>query len=262
MEVRRISTSLNRAAASADAESRRKAVIAAAEAREKKHKAKSKPIKQVTKTTLARQKEQEESLLSKETLSEEPLSDESKKAAQAAKKDEAQLAASLGYNPYETARATAGQARTATTTSQHGSINNENASLPVVTPPTQAMVTTEDDEDTEELSEQVEEAFATIASTDTTGKSRSILKKLLVNATTKGQKPGEDGSKFRKVRLANDKIKAAIVDVPGALDFMTLCGFELQEQAGETVLIYPEGYSGPGWLPSAMKLLDTDGLSL
>ena len=86
MEVRRISTSLNRAAASADAESRRKAVIAAAEAREKKHKAKSKPIKQVTKTTLARQKEQEESLLSKETLSEEPLSDESKKAAQAAKK--------------------------------------------------------------------------------------------------------------------------------------------------------------------------------
>jgi hypothetical protein len=85
----------------------------------------------------------------------------------------------------------------------------------------------------------------------------SILKKLLLNATTKGQTPGEDAAKFPKVRSANPKIKAAIVNVQGAVELLLSTGFELEEQEGESVLIYPADCPGPDWLEAALQQLET-----
>jgi hypothetical protein len=274
LEVRRISTSLENkqapggatssgAGKSADAEARRKAVIAAAEAREKAHKIKSKPMKQVTKSTLAKQQQQLEQQQLEQQLnpsSQEPKSEASRLAAEAAKHQEAQVAAQLGYNPYEISRSTAGQARNATTAVQHGTMNANAAGdhLPTVARPRDATSAADDDE--EELPLEFQQAKATMVSSvdDQAALSSSftIMKKLLTNATTKGQTPGEDAAKFRKVRLANPKIKAAIVDVEGAVELMMVCGFTLQEQDGESVLLYPADTAGPDWLPAALKHLD------
>jgi hypothetical protein len=248
---------------SADVEARRKAVIAAAEAREKAHKVRSKPVHRVTKTTLARQQQQQQ-----QQNNQEPLSEISRQAAQAAKHGEAQVAAQLGYNPYEPSRATAGQARSATTAVQHGSLNTSNAaaaaaggagggggvSLPSVAPPRNPTTKAEESMPT---SVEFQEAYTTLFSTNSDIKaSVTIMKKLLVNATTKGQSPGDDAAKFRKVRLANAKIKAAIVDVTGAVEVMMACGFVLDEQDGESVLLYPADTPGPDWLPTALKRLE------
>jgi hypothetical protein len=267
--------------ASADAESRRKAVIAAAEAREKKHIQKTKPIKSVTKTTLAREKQQQQILSNaaaaaaannSDQVSNEPLSDQARQAAAAAKQGEAALAAQLGYNPYETARSTAGQARTATSAVQHGTMTAPGSAgdhLPstagagVVAPPRDAALPEAEEEPyiQVDLSPDFEDAYALLASSDNEPaaiqSSCSIMKKLMINATTKGQMPGEDAAKFRKVRLVNPKIKAALVDVQGAVEVMLSVGFSLDEQEGESVLIFPADYPGPEWLPTALRQLES-----
>ena len=113
--------------------------------------------------------------------------------------------------------------------------------------------------DDESVPVDVQEALATLLSANdasVASNSCGIMKKLLVNATTKGQTPNEDAAKFRKVRLANAKIKAALVDVEGAMDLMLLAGFALEEQEGESVLVFPADYAGPDWLPNALSQLD------
>lgn len=289
LEVRRISTSLDKKTGdasrpkggnigkSADAEARRKAVIAAAEAREKAHKIKSKPIKQVTKTTLAKQRavEQQQQLRLQEQEAphnQQPKSEESRLAAEMAKHQEAQVAAQLGYNPYETSRATAGQARTATTAVQHGSMASNSAGdhLPSVAPPKDFAALEAHDEDDNndhdhdrhsQLPLEFRQAKAAmVSSTDdraVLSSSCNIIKKLLVNATTKGQMVDkEDSAKFRKVRLANAKIRDAIVNIEGAVELLLSCGFWLEEQDGESVLLYPADCPGPEWLPAALKQLE------
>eukprot|EP00980_Cylindrotheca_fusiformis_P004720 scaffold1004_cov105-Cylindrotheca_fusiformis.AAC.3 len=281
LEVRRISTLLDKQQKqqkqqqssfnnqSADAEARRKAVIAAAEAREKKHKTQSKPMKQVTKSTLAKERQQQQELLAANNTNsletEIPISEASRKAALAAKQSEAQVAAQLGYNPYETSRATAGQARNATTTVQHGALSSyspdqqDELPFPNVAPPRNATEEDGDEDDTfggPPPSEEFQHAFATVLSDADKDKVRSsltIMTKLLINATTK-----QDEAKFRKVRLANAKIKSAIVDMEGAIDLMMSCGFVLQEQDGESVLIYPEKevYKVPEWIPAAIRQME------
>lgn len=258
---------------SAEAELRRQAVIAAAEKRDKANKAKQKPMKQVTKTTLEKERLKKlEAQGSSVDYDDEPKSEDAKKAAAAAKQDEAQLAAQLGYNPYEPARSTAGQARNATTAVQHGAMSSDTAGdhLPSVVPPTEpATAAVEknsnrgvqgDDEDLEELPAEIEDAFTALVTTnenpETVKSACTIIKKLVVNATTKGQKPGDDAAKFRKVRLGNPKIQAAIVEVQGAVEFLIATGFSLEEQDGESHLIYPADCPGPDWLPIAMKHLD------
>ena len=272
---------------SAEADHRKLAVIAAAEAREKASKAKLKPMKQVTKTTLARQQLQQQQLQQSnaDTISLEPMTEEAKRARAAAKLGEAQLAQQLGYNPYETARATAGQARTATVAVQHGTIqvattNESSTPIPgvVASPPNALVVADEDDVQgvvSLEPPSEVQEALATLFSswsheTATLASTCTIMKTLIVNATTKGQLSssssttgvGEEedasASKFRKVRLANPKIKAALVDVTGAIDVMMAVGFALYEEDGESFLIFPKGTpGGPLWLPVVLKELES-----
>jgi hypothetical protein len=260
---------------SAEADHRKLAVIAAAEAREKANKAKLKPIKQVTKTTLAKQQQQlqQQQANADTTRSNEPLSEEAKRAAAAAKLGEAKLAQQLGYNPYETARATAGQARTATVAVQHGTIqvpggsNEPHQQIPVIAPPSNALLAADNNNDADDghshdLPSDVQEALATLFSScsqDILASTCTIMKTLLVNATTKGQSGNDaDSAKFRKVRLANPKIKVAVVDVAGAVDVLMAAGFILQEQDGESLLIFPQGVAGiPHWLPLVLKQLES-----
>lgn len=90
-----------------------------------------------------------------------------------------------------------------------------------------------------------------------------ISKTLITNATTKGQKSGGDeeaAAKFRRVRLANAKIKAAIVDVPGNVELMLSVGFQLfpDEETGEDLLVFPPAYPGPDWLPTALRKMERE----
>jgi len=258
-----------KASSSADAEARRKAMSAAAEARNKAHKNKTKPMKTVTKTTLAKQKAAEDvNNFTSEEL--QPQTEASRQAAAAAKKDEQNLAAELGYNPYEAAKSTAGQARSATVTTQHGEIAHpDGGSIPVVAPPVNptsaAVDDTERSNDNEDLNQPLpddfEAALATVVSSNADGAKNGlkIARTLIVNATTKGQGSDEEASaKFRKVRLANPKIKKAIVDVPGNFDLLTLVGFQLatDDATDENLLVFPPGNKGPEWLPTALAKME------
>ena len=97
----------------------------------------------------------------------------------------------------------------------------------------------------------------------------NILRKLIVNATTKGQQQAaadvdsEDAAaKFRKIRLANPKIRAAVTEQPGAVDLLLCTGFELHhhDDSDESMLVYPPPASRsdtpPAWLPAALEQME------
>ena len=261
---------------SAEAYRRKQAMIAAAEAREKSHKAKSKPIPKINKEGKGLRTTEEQRQLEKERMAAmeaqtEPMSAEAQKAVQAAKASESALAAELGYNPYETARSSAGQARNATTTVTHGAISADGAGdhlpsssagmapIPSVAAPADPVAASRDSEPME-LSPEFEEAYTVAVSSnskDTIKASFGIMRKLLTNATTKGQKTDdlEAAAKFRRVRLANPKIKAAIVDLTGGVEMMLSAGFQLIDEDGESYLVYPEGYV-PEWLKAALQQME------
>jgi hypothetical protein len=248
-DVRRVESNATKDSEQTSAESyaRKQAVIAAAEAREKAHKVKTKPISKAKESNLLRKPT---APLPTQQGSHEPMSEESKKAAEAAKADEHLHAVQLGYNPYETARATAGQARNATVAMTHGTIQNkdeEETPAPNQAAPPPALPVA--------FSPEFEDAYTALVTTNEESVVKStigIMHKLIVNATTKGQDTTEDAAKFRKVRLSNAKIKAAITEVHGALDVMLAVGFQLMEQDGESFLVYLPTESGPDWLPDAL----------
>mmetsp|Transcript_28064 Transcript_28064/g.39445 ORF Transcript_28064/g.39445 Transcript_28064/m.39445 type:complete len:430 (+) Transcript_28064:138-1427(+) len=283
-DIRRIQTKAAKTAGggsssvSAEAHARKQAVIAAAEKRERAHKQKSKPIPKTNKDALpALLSTAEKARLEKErqeraNATATPMSEEAKKAVQQAKMGEEVHAAALGYNPYETARATAGQARTATVAMTHGSIEDKEGSSATqqqqrmaapnrVAPPPSlpAEASNNNNNHAQPISSAFEEAMTTLITTndhDAVKSSLSIMRKLVMNATTKGQTGDEaSAAKFRRVRLSNAKIKAAIADMNGALELMLSTGFQLAEEDGETYLVFPPGDKGPAWLPNALKTM-------
>ena len=267
----------------ADAYAKRQAVIAAAEARDKAHKKKTKPIAKGTGTDLTsadrkkieEQREEQARKNAEEGIGTTATSAESKRAVEAAKAGEAQHAATLGYNPYETNKVSAGQARTATVAVTHGALGgtggsggrsnatSSSAAAPgTVSAPSNPVSATSAD-DLTNIDPQFDEAFEAVAfhtsNNETAKQALTTMKKLIVNATTKGQTGDEETSaKFRRVRLSNPKIKAAITDVHGALDLMMSVGFVLRENDddGETYLVFPPGSTGPSWLPRALKKME------
>jgi hypothetical protein len=84
------------------------------------------------------------------------------------------------------------------------------------------------------------------------------MRKLIINATTKGQADGEESAKFRRVRLTNPKIKEVITDVQGALELMMAVGFVLSEneEDGETYLVYPMDVGVPDWLSGGLDRIE------
>ena len=270
----------------ADAYAKRQAVIAAAEARDKAHKKKTKPIAKGTGKDLSsadrkrieEQREEQARRNAAEGIGAATSSDESKRAVAAAKAGEAQHAAALGYNPYETKKVSAGQARTATVAVNHGALGDAGgtssdgggasssaAAAPgAVAPPSDPVsATSSDTGNLTHIDPQFDEAFEAIAlhtsNNETATQALTTMRKLIVNATTKGQTgPDDTSAKFRRVRLSNPKIKAAITDVHGALDLMMSVGFVLSESEddGETYLVFPPGSAGPSWLPQALKKME------
>jgi hypothetical protein len=278
-EIRRVQSKATKSASgnnsasssslSAEAYARKQAVIAAAEKRDKAHKSKLKPLPKrkdnlpALLSTAERQRLEEERLARvTEMANQEPMTEASRKAREEAKNREAANAAQLGYNPYETSRATAGQARSATTAQSHGTMQGTSdgsgtASLPVVRPPAETPAIKEDMIPSSSFSE----AFESVVTSNENAaaiSSMGIMRKLIVNATTKGQNRDDEVSaaKFRRVRLANAKIKAAIVDVEGAVDVMLSAGFQLVEEDGESVLIFPPGATIEDWLPAALTQME------
>jgi len=254
-DIRRIKTNAQSSASdqidisTAEAYQRKQAVIAAAEARDKASKQRNKPIPKKSKATTSVQKINE--------LTDMPMSEEAKKAVQAAKMGETEFAKQLGYNPYETNKATAGQARNATVAAKHGNIHSKNKdAVPAeVTPPKEVI-----QPDLPPVSPSFEEAYMVVVTSNPSDRvvtSFSIMRKLIVNATTKGQTLDDDTSaKFRRVRLANDKIKAAISEVHGALDLMMSVGFHLAEEGGESYLVYPAGEATPLWMETGLTQME------
>jgi len=277
-EVRRIdtvhansSTAGTSKPSTADAYARKKAVMAAAEARDRANKAKSKPISR--KGGDSRPEKQREGVPAscEQGDIDAPMSEEAKRAVAAAKAGEAAYAAELGYNPYETNKMTAGQAKTATVAVAHGGVDAgklvEDGGVPSQLPPpgaTQAPpnpTRSVEDESFKPINPQFDDAFVTITcgNTDNEAATKSIatMRKLIVNATTKGQNDAdESSSKFRRVRLTNPKIKCVITDVHGALELMLSVGFVLSEEDGETFLVYPLVDSVADWLPLALERME------
>lgn len=237
---------------SAEAFARKQAVIAAAEAREKAAKKLEKPV-----AKRAAAKKDDGLVDLNADVPNVPQSEEARRAVEAAKRGESTLAAQLGYNPYETNKSTAGQARNATVATKHGAVDAgvSSVQIPVLPPPRDATIGIAEQEHGPAESIQFQQAFEECVTSNDHSvvvSSFCILRKLILNATTKGQGEGEESSKFRKVRLSNAKIRAAITDVHGALDIMMACGFSLADEDGESYLVYPPADTGPVWLSRAM----------
>jgi hypothetical protein len=241
---------------SADAYARKQAVIAAAEARDAKHKATQKPIPRTERRTM--EPKQEPMYVHDQTND----SEETRRAVAAAKNSERENALRLGYNPYETKAMTGGQARTATVAAACGSIDAGVANVEREAPsPGRASKPTDPASRTPP---EFDHAFSILVTSNADHaavlNSTSIIRKLINNAITRGQQGDEEASsKFRRVRLSNPKIKEAITDVQGALELMLCVGFVLSENDddGETYLIYPPGETGATWLGDAMTVMQS-----
>ncbi|KAL7541483.1 hypothetical protein ACHAXR_010962 [Thalassiosira sp. AJA248-18] len=275
-DVRRIESSIvsggdgrtgSKSRASADSYARKQAVIAAAEAREAKHKAKQKPIPKTDKRMDGLQPKQQ---IYDHHQTEE--SEETRRAVAAVKQAEKDDAKNLGYNPYESKAMTSGQARTATVAMACGDITAENTPSKITgsgeggmsspgrvnkpkdpTPKSQTPPTP-----------QFEQAFSTLVTSNADNvavlKSLGIMRKLINNAITKGQQGNDEtSSKFRRVRLSNPKIKETVADIQGGLELMMSAGFVLSEndEDGETYLVFPPGEKGSSWLDSALEMMES-----
>lgn len=247
---------------SADAYARKQAVIAAAEARDAKHKATQRPIPR----TERRMEPKQEQLYVHDRTN---VSEETRRAVAAAKNSERENALKLGYNPYETKAMTSGQARTATVAAACGDINAGVANVERESPSPRRVNKPSDP--ASRTPPEFEHAFSILITSNADHaavlNSTSIMRKLINNAITKGQLGDEEASsKFRRVRLTNPKIKEAITDVQGALELMLCVGFVLSEndEDGETYLIYPPGEKGASWLGDAiavMQLYENGGIT-
>mmetsp|Transcript_14600 Transcript_14600/g.31775 ORF Transcript_14600/g.31775 Transcript_14600/m.31775 type:complete len:480 (+) Transcript_14600:27-1466(+) len=252
---------------SADSYARKQAVIAAAEARDAKHKAKQKPISKTGKRMDGLQPQQQTYQHNHTNDSEE-----TRRAVAAVKQAEKNDAINLGYNPYQTNAMTSGQARTATVAVARGDINVENASSNItrggdadVSSPGRVNKPSDPTAQTEKPTPEFEHAFSSLVTSSNSDhaallKSLSIMRKLINNAITKGQQGNDEtSSKFRRVRLSNPKIKEAIIDIPGALELMMSAGFVLSENDddGETYLVFPPGEKGASWLGGALAMMES-----
>lgn len=280
--------SASSSSSSAEAYNRKQAVMAAAEKRERAHQKYHKPIKKketaqlpTIVSTAERHRLERERL---QRIADESASDAASAhghraaAVASAKAAEQSTVEQLGYNPYAAQNLTAGQARHAATASTHGALRPPPADLPsaaesnrppaAVAPPPLAAAAIG------EPSLEFQHAFETTVTSSVDHaavvNSVGILRKLIVNATTKGQQTTAGGNsddeaeaaKFRKVRLGNPKIRAAVTDMAGAVDVLLAVGFQLHADGdGESVLVFPPADPGPEWLASALQQMERYAMS-
>lgn len=278
-DVRRLSaiqsTSVSTNETSAEAYSRKQAIIAAAESRDKSQKAKARPIKKtlksnatdvVSKRNKTMSPSDNEQVVDEDIITDIPMSNEATlQAVQDAKNREIDLANNLGYNPFNTMAMNSGQARNAKTVANHGNIETENSYEQDV--PSMNLDTNISQNGDAQVcfNEAFEESFTVFSTTNESNASLSqslaAMRKLIINATTKGQQGDVESAKFRKVRLSNAKIRNLICEMYGAIELLISVGFHLAEDLDksserETFLVYPEGNSGPTWLGKALKMME------
>jgi hypothetical protein len=279
-------------ALSAEAFARKQAMIAAAEKREMEHnkkyntskssanKSSSATTRQILSTADRNRLEHER----QQRLLDNQLSDTITNAEflQKAKDAEQKTVSQLGYNPYVAQSVSSGQARNAVTTTTHGTIQSTSkeatsgAGLPpgtVSSPPSLPAQVHRDDHVEIRPSMEFERAFEmTVTSSPNLAAvinsiTIPILRKLIINATTKGQQLSsssvndEEASKYRKIRfMTNAKIRTAVTDMPGAIDMLLAVGFQIHEESlgdeSESVLIYPPATPGPLWLSTALQQME------
>lgn len=252
----------------ADDYAKRQAVIAAAEARDKSNKIKSKPIartkggkvvKELTDAEKRKIEEQREEMARKNAVAMAdlgPQSEEARIAILEAKNLEVDHMNELGYNPYEASKSTAGQAATATVTMNHGTFDAGKAVMA-----TQNSQVTEKErgdkskKNSPAVSESFDAAFTIVVTTnqeENVKKSLRIMRKLIQNAISDEKK--------RKVRITNPNkhIEAAVIDMNGALELMLNVGFILSEDEvdGETYLIYSSNDETPSWVSTALEQME------
>lgn len=270
----------------ADNYARRKAVMAAALARDEQNKLKKKPISKSKELSMEEKQKIQQQRMENEkknaSVCHEPKTHEAREAVRIAKKDEAKHVQELGYNPYEAARSTGKQGANATVSVKHGSI--EAGSLNSGTPnstsagnskssktnnPKQSVSTTTSSSTTSlphpndltPIDTEFDEAFVTIITHNQSSppeklsKSLRIMNKLILNAITEGQ----TDDKKRMVRISNPNklIQAAINDLDGAIQLMLSVGFTIGEyEDSETYLMFPPGDTGPPWLSDALDRME------
>ena len=272
---------------SAEAFARKQAMIAAAEKREMEHNKKyntksssasssnkvaaTKPILSTAERNRL-EHERQQRILENQVAD---ASSSNSEFIQKAKDAEQNTVSQLGYNPYVAQSVSAGQARNAVTSTTHGAVQpvssstgvpSSRASAPGVVSSPPSLPVEKSDKAEVRPSIEFERAFeATVTSTpDHAAVINSIatMRKLIVNATTKGQQlvSDEEASKYRKIRITtNAKIRAAVTDMPGAMDLLLAVGFILHEEGDsekEAVLIYPPATPGPSWLPAALRQME------
>lgn len=255
----------------ADDYAKRQAVIAAAEARDKSNKLKSKPIarfkggkavKELTDAERRKIEEQREELARKNALEmsdKGPQSEEARMAVLAAKGLEQDHMEQLGYNPYESSKATAGQAATATISMNHGTFDAgkvvPSTGQTNVTEKKKGVKSGSNSNDTSPIPESFDSAFTIVVTTnqeEKVKKSLRIMRKLIQNASSDENK--------RQVRITNPNkhIEAAIIDMNGALELMMSVGFMIieNEEEGETYLIYSAANEVSSWIGMATQKME------
>lgn len=251
----------------ADEYAKKQAIIAAAEARDKKNKMNRMPSKSGKELTLEQKNkiaEQREINARKnaEQMFKAPISDVSKKAVEAAKQEESKHAQKLGYNPYESVRATGQQGVVASIVSTHGTLSTHEI---------EDIHESKNKKESKKVNEYIaneqcpiapefDNAFSTLVLTNNhdekLAKSLRIIRKLILNATTDGRT--DEKKRMIRISNANTLIQEAILDMEGALDLMMCVGFDITENEddSETYLVYPPGETDPSWLRAALDRLE------
>ncbi len=78
-----------------------------------------------------------------------------------------------------------------------------------------------------EVDAELQHSLALVLSQDEGLASLAVLEKVLANLAAS---PGE--ARFRQLRFSNKKVQQCVVEVVGALDFLQLCGFVVDGEAG------------------------------
>ena len=275
----------------ADADARRQAVIAAAEQRSSTHKSKTKPIPkkkggkvipeltpdEIQKLTL----QKEENIKRNEMyMTNEPMSLEAKRAIEAAKKGEMEDIHSLGYNPYEVRKVTAGQASSAAIAMNHGAISatgggggggggssnsnpNNNQSIPSIQPPPNAMVAATSSPSTSSRTRPINTIFdealndlVTSNPKQSISKSLRIINKLITNASS-STTPLDDPK--RKIRISpepNALIQSCVIDMNGAIELLISVGFVMMEDDDEKTVLFYGDQEEVSWLRDALEKME------
>ena len=245
VEILRIATGPQVTSASAGADARKAAMIAAADARETASKKKTLPRSAAKR---AIDMDRNTKTYDHTQTSADPQTEEARRAVAAAKASEQKMVQDLGYNPFETVKSSSCNKPAARDTSA-----SVTAGAPSTGPGQVAMPTFPNQDDDAEIPDDFTLALMQVVSQeDKAAVALNTMHKLISNAVTKGQTEG--GEKFRTIRIGNEAIQKRVLCVEGAMELLVAAGF-VASAGEESLLVYPLTVPAP-WLESGLKIVD------